>query len=243
MVTNLVASLQAQQQANQQAQVQAALVRAFGAAPAAPSNVTSLGGLMGNNAHQGGHAAAGAGGMRGSGIQGLSSSATGGGGLPGGFPVQGQGGLNLSQVQQLQQQQNTAARGLLSRMQFANNNNDVAARSQQQGIPQGGQQQQDSNTTLATSNSANNNNTASSSNPVTGANATGDEILQLQMEQARHNRMIQMVQNDRQERAIIANERRQSGGDNIGSGLVGGNGNDINTSNDNGKLSVLFEEK
>ena len=158
------------------------------------------------------------------------------------FPVQQRQGLNLSQVQQLQQQQNTAARDLLTRMQFANSN-EVAAQvaQQQQGISQGQQQQaQDSNTP----DNNNTNNNSSSSNQVTGANATGEEILQLQMEQERHNRMIQMVQNDRQERAIMANHRRQSSNDNLPVGNVasagGDNGDNTATNNDNGKCFSIW---
>ena len=41
---------------------------------------------------------------------------------------------------------------------------------------------------------------------ATSSNATADDLIKLQLEQEHHNRMLQMVQADRQERAMLANQ-------------------------------------
>ncbi len=48
--------------------------------------------------------------------------------------------------------------------------------------------------------------TAVGAPPPADGNATADDLIKLQLEQERHNRMLQMVQADRQERAMLANQ-------------------------------------
>jgi len=128
-----------------------------------------------------------------------------------------------------------AARDLLSRMQLA------------QSVQQQQQQQQQQQHQTNNNNAQNNKNattlnfdptkTAQASSNLASGTATADDLIQLQFEQDRHNRMIQMVQADRQERAMLANQeammkrqRRElkKGGSNDGGTPVSGGDNNGN---------------
>ena len=64
-------------------------------------------------------------------------------------------------------------------------------------------------TNQAMASKPNANNPSSSNNETNdriAPHATGDELIKLQLDQERHNRMLQMVQHDRQERAMLANQ-------------------------------------
>eukprot|EP00578_Thalassiosira_sp_NH16_P022737 CAMPEP_0181099268 /NCGR_PEP_ID=MMETSP1071-20121207/12570_1 /TAXON_ID=35127 /ORGANISM="Thalassiosira sp., Strain NH16" /LENGTH=1044 /DNA_ID=CAMNT_0023181921 /DNA_START=219 /DNA_END=3353 /DNA_ORIENTATION=- len=197
MISQLVASLQAQQQAQQQAQVQAALVRAFGpgantmGAAGAANNLVSGAPVGGSAAN---HMAA------------LQAQA----GAPGVSASAGIQGLNNSMAAAANQgslQQNTAARDLLSRMQLAQSVQQQQQQAQQQQQQQAQQQQQNQQQQQqAASNSALEATKAATAAAVSAGNATADDLIKLQLEQERHNRMLQMVQADRQERAMMANQ-------------------------------------
>lgn len=103
-----------------------------------------------------------------------------------------------NQVQMMHQQAQAGGAGsaqdLLSRMQFAQAFQSMGAKTQQQ-------QQQ-----AASSNSPAVNQVNSTAN-TTDVNTVGaNDLIKLQLEQERHNRMLQMAQMDRQERAMMANQ-------------------------------------
>ena len=76
---------------------------------------------------------------------------------------------------------------------------------QQQQQHQHQHQQQHQHQHQATSTVVSNANIPVSTGQVSD-NATAEDLLSLQLEQERHNRMLQMVQADRQERAVLANQ-------------------------------------
>jgi len=179
-----VASLQAQQQAQQQAQVQAALSRAFG---------------PGANQHNMLPQVSGPGvGMNIGGAQSL---------LQG---LQGLANHNISLPGMMNQNPHAMQQALAVQQQQQQNQNQVA---QQQGggqhdTPNLDQAAAATNQAMASKQPPNTNNPTSNqeTNDRIAPHATGDELIKLQLDQERHNRMVQMVQHDRQERAMLANQ-------------------------------------
>ena len=186
-----VASLQAQQQAQQQAQVQAALSRAFG--PGANQHHNMLPPQV--SGPVGGMNIGGAQSL----LQGLQGLANHNISIPGMNHHLNQNPQDMQQALAAQQQQ----------QQQQNQNQGV----QQQGggqhdTPNLDQAAAATNQAMASKLPPNNNNPSSSQegNDRIAPHATGDELIKLQLDQERHNRMLQMVQHDRQERAMLANQ-------------------------------------
>lgn len=181
MLSQLVANLQSQQQQQQAKaqQVQAALVRAFG-----PCSSNS-----GVDFSSGGNGIGG-------GTYDFNSNMLNTNhnntiqGLNGMSDMNGNNSGIMSSFFSSGQQSNISARELLSRMQMP----------QQQTQQQQQHQQQDG---LSSGMSGSNNSSSSSNN---NSNATADELIKLQLEQEIHNRLIQLAQQDRQGRAILANQ-------------------------------------
>ncbi|KAL3807061.1 hypothetical protein ACHAXA_008007 [Cyclostephanos tholiformis] len=185
MISQLVASLQAQQQAQQQAQVQAALARAFGVGASGGGTFDHAGELKGKNGGMGG-----IGNNNGTNPNVNTFSAGGihqgiGGGSMQGLKVLGDAGNGISDF---------ASRDFLSSMHLVRQQQQQQQRQMQHKHHQ--QQQQMQHQTQPQQHDAS----------TSSSNMNADELVKLQMEQEHHNLMMQIVQADRQERAILANQ-------------------------------------
>lgn len=196
MLSQLVANLLSQQQQQAQAQqVQAALARAFGTPGSSNSggvDFSSGGNGIGegtydfnNNMLNTNH--------NNNTLQGLNGMSDMNGNNSGDI---------MSSYFSSGQQSNMYARDLLSRMQMLQQQ--TQQQPQQQMQQQLQQHQQQDGLSSGMSGSNNSSSSASSNNN----NATADELnkRKLQLEQEKHNRLIQLAQQDRQERAILANQ-------------------------------------
>ncbi|KAL7553091.1 hypothetical protein ACHAWF_018940 [Thalassiosira exigua] len=190
MISQLVASLQAQQQAQQQAQVQAALARAFGPGAGGVMGMAGVAGGLGAAQIANNPQAAAAHYAATGGIQGLANA-----GLTSGFQ-----GLQNANMAAVAAAQGMTSRDLLSRMQLQQQQQQ-AQQQQQQAQQQQAQQQPAASGLSAAAQAA-----SANASALASGNATADDLMKLQIEQERHNRMLQMVQADRQERAMMANQ-------------------------------------
>ena len=114
-------------------------------------------------------------------------------------------GMNLNQNPQAMQQALA-----VQQQQQQQNQNQVAqqAGGSQHDTPNLDQATAATNQAMASKQPPNTNTTPSNqeTNDRIAPHATGDELIKLQLDQERHNRMLQMVQHDRQERAMLANQ-------------------------------------
>ncbi|KAL7472823.1 hypothetical protein ACHAXS_013196 [Conticribra weissflogii] len=181
MISQLIASLQAQQQSQQQAQVQAAIARAFGPNGGGNPSLLGPGGAVGSSGHGAlNH------------LQGFSGSA-----------VTGLSGTSAAIP---------STQDLLSRMQLAqaavSNSMSGSTGSGSQGVGNNNLGRNANPTPGSLGNNDVSSRTSGSSLPAAPMDVTkagAEELIKLQMEQQRHNFMIQMAQADRQERAVLAN--------------------------------------
>jgi len=137
----------------------------------------------------------------------------------------GVGGMNIGGAQSLLQGLQGLANHNISLPGMMNQNPQamqqalaVQQQQQNQGVQQQGGGQHDTpnldqaaaatNQAMASKQPLNANNPSSNqeTNDRIAPHATGDELIKLQLDQERHNRMVQMVQHDRQERAMLANQ-------------------------------------
>jgi len=111
-------------------------------------------------------------------------------------------GMNMNQNPQAMQQALA-----VQQQQQQQQNQAVQQGSSQHDTPNLDQAAAATNQAMASKQPPNANNSSNQeTNDRIAPHATGDELIKLQLDQERHNRMVQMVQHDRQERAMLANQ-------------------------------------